>query len=247
MISPLVIVAVEHAVGQITLNRPDKRNALTAAMLQQILDGLDCFERGGDVAGELVLLQVVPVGALEARIVHLAELAAMREHDAREARLLHAREAGHVGIGDHVRRVLVVLRVRDRSRSEDQERRDAELPRRGDGAVDVDLRGVIAPHGIHCDSHSAQVLSLALVAFAGSAQAQTATQTVTFEVKPINQIAFVGAPSLIITTAVAGSAHASAVQAAVAGSAVGRARPPDHAIGPHRGGPHRAISHRRGR
>jgi enoyl-CoA hydratase/carnithine racemase len=44
MISPLVIVAVEHAVGQITLNRPDKRNALTAAMLQHILDGLDCFK-----------------------------------------------------------------------------------------------------------------------------------------------------------------------------------------------------------
>ena len=54
MISPLVIVAVEHAVGQITLNRPDKRNALTAAMLQQILDGLDRFERGGDVRVVLI-------------------------------------------------------------------------------------------------------------------------------------------------------------------------------------------------
>ena len=54
MISPLVIVAVEHAVGQITLNRPGKRNALTAAMLQQILDGLDCFEHGGDVRVVLI-------------------------------------------------------------------------------------------------------------------------------------------------------------------------------------------------
>jgi hypothetical protein len=56
-------------------------------------------------------------------------------------------------------------------------------------------------------------VALALVAFAGSAQAQTATQTVTFEVKPINQIAFVGAPSLIITTAVAGSAPTSVTDA----------------------------------
>ena len=52
---------------------------------------------------------------------------------------------------------------------------------------------------------------LALVAFgAASAQAQTANQTVTFAVNAINQIAFVGAPSLTITTAVAGSAPTSA-------------------------------------
>lgn len=54
MIFPLVIAAVEHGVGQITLNRPDKRNALTAAMLQQILDEVDCFKHGGDVRVVLI-------------------------------------------------------------------------------------------------------------------------------------------------------------------------------------------------
>ena len=55
---------------------------------------------------------------------------------------------------------------------------------------------------------------LALVAFgAASAQAQTANQTVTFAVNAINQIAFVGAPSLTITTAVAGSAPTSVTNA----------------------------------
>ncbi len=54
-------------------------------------------------------------------------------------------------------------------------------------------------------------IALALVAFgAPSAHAQTANQTVTFAVNAINQIAFVGAPSLTITTAVAGSAPTSA-------------------------------------
>jgi hypothetical protein len=56
-------------------------------------------------------------------------------------------------------------------------------------------------------------VALAVVAFAAPAQAQTANQTVTFEVKPINQIAFVGAPSLTITTAVAGSAPTSVTDA----------------------------------
>ena len=53
-------------------------------------------------------------------------------------------------------------------------------------------------------------IALALVTFAAaSAQAQTANQTVTFAVNAINQIAFAGAPSLTITTAVAGSAPTS--------------------------------------
>ena len=52
---------------------------------------------------------------------------------------------------------------------------------------------------------------LALTATA--AQAQTATQTVTFAVNAINQIAFTGAPSLTITTAVAGSAPTSVTDA----------------------------------
>ena len=49
-------------------------------------------------------------------------------------------------------------------------------------------------------------VALGLVALAGaSVQAQSANQTVTFAVNAINQIAFAGAPSLTITTAVAGS------------------------------------------
>ena len=46
--------------------------------------------------------------------------------------------------------------------------------------------------------------ALALVAGASSAMAQT-TQIVTFQVDAINQIAFAGAPSLVINTATAGS------------------------------------------
>lgn len=56
--------------------------------------------------------------------------------------------------------------------------------------------------------------ALALVIFGVPAvQAQTATQTVTFAVNAINQIAFVGTPSLTITTAVAGSAPTSVTDA----------------------------------
>ncbi|MEP6999962.1 MAG: hypothetical protein ABI969_05760 [bacterium] len=44
-------------------------------------------------------------------------------------------------------------------------------------------------------------------------QAQTATQTVTFAVNAINQVAFVGSPSLTITTAIAGSAPMSVTDA----------------------------------
>ena len=54
------------------------------------------------------------------------------------------------------------------------------------------------------------VAAVALVVVAAPlAQAQTATQTVTFAVNAINQIAFTGAPSLTITTATAGSAPTS--------------------------------------
>jgi hypothetical protein len=65
-------------------------------------------------------------------------------------------------------------------------------------------------------SHTARraIIAFALVAFAGvAAQAQTTTQTVTFAVNAINQISFTGAPSLTITTAVAGSAPTSVTDA----------------------------------
>ncbi len=51
------------------------------------------------------------------------------------------------------------------------------------------------------------IAALALVA--GTVQAQTATQTVTFQVDAINQISVAGTPSLTITAAVAGSAPTS--------------------------------------
>ena len=57
--------------------------------------------------------------------------------------------------------------------------------------------------------------TLALIAgAAGAASAQTATQSVTFQVDAINQIAFSGSPSLVINTATAGSAPSNATAAA---------------------------------
>ena len=47
--------------------------------------------------------------------------------------------------------------------------------------------------------------TLALVAAASTARAQTSTQTVNFQVDAVNQIAFTGSPSLVINTATAGS------------------------------------------
>lgn len=48
--------------------------------------------------------------------------------------------------------------------------------------------------------------TMALIAgAASSAAAQTANQTITFQVDAINQIAFAGSPSLVINTATAGS------------------------------------------
>lgn len=55
------------------------------------------------------------------------------------------------------------------------------------------------------------VPALALAALsAGKAAAQSATQDVSFEVQAINQLTFSGSPSLVISTATAGSAPTSA-------------------------------------
>jgi hypothetical protein len=51
----------------------------------------------------------------------------------------------------------------------------------------------------------AVAVALTLLTLAAPARAQTAPQTVTFQVNAINQIAFSGAPSLTINTATAGS------------------------------------------
>ena len=58
-------------------------------------------------------------------------------------------------------------------------------------------------------------LFVAVFALAGArnASAQTATQTVTFQVTAINQLGVTGAPSLIVNTAVAGSPPTSATSA----------------------------------
>jgi hypothetical protein len=57
--------------------------------------------------------------------------------------------------------------------------------------------------------------NLALMAGAATAaSAQTANQTVTFQVDAINQIAFSGSPSLVINTATAGSNPTNATAAA---------------------------------
>ena len=53
-----------------------------------------------------------------------------------------------------------------------------------------------------------------LAGSATAASAQTATQTVTFQVDAINQIAFSGSPSLVINTATAGAAPTDATAAA---------------------------------
>ncbi len=61
-----------------------------------------------------------------------------------------------------------------------------------------------------------RILSTAIMigGFATVATAQTSTQTVTFQVDAINQIAFAGSPSLVINTATAGSAPTAATAAA---------------------------------
>lgn len=61
----------------------------------------------------------------------------------------------------------------------------------------------------------AVALALMVVSLAGTAAAQTSTQTVTFAVNAINQIAFTGAPSLTINSAVAGSEPTSATSTGI--------------------------------
>src|SRR5882672_4488457 len=57
------------------------------------------------------------------------------------------------------------------------------------------------------------ITAVLALGIAGAAQAQTATQTVTFQVDAINQVSVSGSPSLIINTASAGGAPTSATSA----------------------------------
>ncbi len=59
-------------------------------------------------------------------------------------------------------------------------------------------------------SASRILATVALFTAASAAQAQNATQNVTFQVNAINQITVTGSPSLIISTATAGSAPTAA-------------------------------------
>ena len=61
---------------------------------------------------------------------------------------------------------------------------------------------------------TAAIAAIIAAGSAANASAQTATQTVTYEVQAINQIAVSGSPSLVISTAVAGSAPTSVTAAA---------------------------------
>lgn len=63
-------------------------------------------------------------------------------------------------------------------------------------------------------SHIRIIAAAILASAATGAGAQTATQTVTFQVDAINQIAFAGSPSLVINTATAGSDPAAVSAAA---------------------------------
>jgi hypothetical protein len=56
--------------------------------------------------------------------------------------------------------------------------------------------------------------TMALLAAASAASAQTANQIVTFQVDAINQVAFSGSPSLVINTATAGSSPTAATAGA---------------------------------
>ena len=57
-------------------------------------------------------------------------------------------------------------------------------------------------------------VTVALATFGGTtARAQSTTQTVSFAINAINQIAFAGAPSLTVSTAIAGAAPSSVTNA----------------------------------
>ena len=70
-----ILTSAESGVGRIVLNRPDKRNALTHAMMTAILDALDAF--GGDDAIRVVLLTAN--GSAFCAGVDLGDMQAVRE------------------------------------------------------------------------------------------------------------------------------------------------------------------------
>jgi enoyl-CoA hydratase/carnithine racemase len=75
MESSSIVATVAHHVGQITLDRPQKRNALTTAMVKRTLEVLTAFENDRDV--RVVLLR--GSGAAFCSGVDLADMQATRE------------------------------------------------------------------------------------------------------------------------------------------------------------------------
>ena len=74
-------------------------------------------------------------------------------------------------------------------------------------------RSDVAAHlfgGFKAMSRNIMMSALLIVAAVGSAGAQTATQTITFQVDAINQVSVAGTPTLTISAAVAGGAPTSA-------------------------------------
>jgi enoyl-CoA hydratase/carnithine racemase len=70
-----VLVSAENGIGRVVLNRPDKRNALTHAMMTTMLDALEQF--GRDEAIRVVLLTAN--GSAFCAGVDLADMQAVRE------------------------------------------------------------------------------------------------------------------------------------------------------------------------
>jgi hypothetical protein len=70
-----VLISADEGIGRIVLNRPEKRNALTHAMMTAILDALDGFSR--DDAIRVVLLTAR--GSSFCSGVDLADMQAVRE------------------------------------------------------------------------------------------------------------------------------------------------------------------------
>lgn len=70
--SPLVLTDVADRVGTLTLNNPDERNTLTAAMVAEILLAMDAFE-ADDGVGAIVVTGTPPAFCAGANLGNLAE------------------------------------------------------------------------------------------------------------------------------------------------------------------------------
>ena len=75
MDDPSVLVSSGDGIGRITLNRPDKRNALTHSMMTRLLATLDEFERDDDVR----VIVLLATGSSFCSGVDLADMQSVRE------------------------------------------------------------------------------------------------------------------------------------------------------------------------